>query len=219
MILSSSMMCANCDHLQNEVELLEEAGIDRFHIDFMDGCYVPNYALGIGDVRSICRNASVETELHLMIKDPVRYIDMFAETGVDTIYFHPESDFHPTTVIQKIMEANKKPGIVLNPGTSLESVKELLYIVDKIILMGVNPGNAGQVYLSYIDHKINRVMEVKEKFNLEIIIDGACTKERIKKWSGQGVDGFVLGTAALFGQKAPYKDIIKDIRNTCGDGA
>ena len=149
-----------------------------------------------------------------MIEKPSKYINLFAEAGADIIYFHPESDYHPTTVIQKIIEAGKKPGIVLNPGTSIETVKELLFIVDKIIIMGVNPGNAGQIYLSYVDHKIERIMEVKEKFGLEVMIDGACSKERIMNWHKQGVDGFVLGTAALFHRGQSYLDIIRDIKTS-----
>ena len=136
-----------------------------------------------------------------MIVEPSKYIDLFVNAGADIIYFHPESDRHPTTVIQKILEAGKKPGIVLNPGTSLESVNELLHIADHVILMGVNPGHAGQVYLPYIDHKMEKIVKIKDKHNLEIMLDGACSKERIKVWHNRGIDGFVLGTAALFGHE------------------
>lgn len=215
MILSPSLMCANFDNLKQEIFALEEAGATRFHLDVMDGVYVQNFALGLGSIKSICRNANIETELHLMIKEPSKYIDLFAEAGADIIYFHPESDYHPTTVIQKILEAGKKPGIVLNPGTSVEVVKELLYIVDRIIIMGVNPGHAGQVYLPYIDHKLERIIKIKDKFKLEIMVDGACSLERIVQWSSQGVDGFVLGTAALFGRKESYAETINNIRRAC----
>lgn len=215
MILSPSLMCANYDNLKEEVEKLECAGATRLHLDVMDGRYVPNFAMGIGDVKCVCRNAHVETELHLMVLEPSKYIELFAELGVDIIYFHPESDHHPTTVIQKIVEAGKKPGIVLNPGTSIECISELLYIVNHIIIMGVNPGHAGQIYLPYIDDKIERVLALKNKHNLEVVIDGACSLERIKKWSGRGIDGFVLGTAALFNNEKPYKETISEIRKIC----
>ena len=217
MILSPSLMCADFEDLRGELAELEEAGAVRFHLDVMDGRFVPNFALGLNDVRAICRNSHIPTELHLMIEEPGKYVELFADAGADIIYFHPESDYHPTTVIQKILEAGKTPGIVLNPGTSVETVKELLFIVNKIIIMGVNPGNAGQIYLSYIDHKIERIMKLKDKFSLEIMIDGACSKERIIRWYRQGVDGFVLGTAALFHHGQPYKDIICDIKRSLAD--
>ncbi len=214
MILSPSLMCADFGNIHNELAKLEEAGATRFHLDVMDGRFVPNFALGLNDVKTICSKSHIATELHLMIEEPSKYINLFAEAGADIIYFHPEADYHPTTVIQKIIEAGKKPGIVLNPGTSIETVKELLFIVDKVIIMGVNPGNAGQIYLSYVDHKIERIMQVKEKFGLEVMIDGACSRERIMNWHRQGVDGFVLGTAALFHRGRPYLDIIRDIKNS-----
>ena len=215
MIYSPSMMCTDFDNLKQTIEELEAAGANRLHLDVMDGRYVSNFAMGLGDVKSVCRNTHLPTELHLMILEPSKYVQLFADAGVDIIYFHPDSDHHPTTVIQKILEAGKKPGIVLNPGTSIESVRELLYIVDNVIVMGVNPGHAGQVYLSYVDQKLRRLLEVKKEFNLEIIVDGACTLERMKRWSADGVNGFVLGTAALFGFKRPYKDIIDEIKQQC----
>lgn len=225
MIYSPSLMCIELDNIKQSVAELEAAGANRLHLDVMDGRYVSNFAMGLGDIRSVCRNAHVETELHLMILEPSKYVDLFAGTGADIIYFHPDADRHPTIVIQKILEAGKQPGIVLNPGTSIESVRELLYIVDKVLVMGVNPGHAGQIYLSYVDQKIRRLLEVKDKMStdgtsrhkLEVVIDGACSLERMRRWSADGVDGFVLGTAALFGLGRPYREIIDEIKTACGD--
>lgn len=208
-------MCANYENLKDEIQLLEEAGADRFHLDVMDGYYVPNFAMGLEDIRCICKLSDIPTELHLMIREPSKYIDLFASAGVDAIYIHPEADYHPTTAIQKIIEAGKVPGIVLNPGTSIESVIELLQIVDKVMVMGVNPGHAGQIYLPYVDQKLERIIKLKDKYNIEISIDGACSKERIKKWSDKGIDAFVLGTAALFGHSGSYWNRINDIKKYC----
>lgn len=214
MILSPSMMCASYCNLENEIKKLEMAGSDRLHLDIMDGRFVPNFAMGLEDIKYVCSTARIPCELHLMIERPSEYIELFAKAGADIIYIHPESDYHPTTVIQKIMDAGKEPGIVLNPGTSIESVVELLNVVKKIMIMGVNPGHAGQMYLPFVDKKLERIIKIKNEYNLEISIDGACSRERIKRWNKAGVDGFVLGTAALFGKGEPFGDIIESIRNS-----
>lgn len=217
MIYSPSLMCANFDNLKAEALSLEAAGATRLHLDVMDGRYVPNFALGLGDVKSVCRNTSLVTELHLMIKKPCRYVQLFADAGVDIIYFHPDADNHPETVIQKIRDAGRMPGIVINPETTIESMEHYFEIVDHILVMGVKPGYAGHIYLPYVDQKIEKLMEIKEKYNLEIIIDGACTIERMKRWGKQGVDGFVLGTSSLFGHLGTYKEIMDNIKRECGE--
>lgn len=214
-IFSPSLMCARYENLAEEVQLLEEAGADRFHLDVMDGRFVPNFAMGLGDIRCVVKAAKIETELHLMIERPSEYVSLFASTGVDIIYIHPEADFHPTTAIQKIIETGKTPGIVLNPGTSIESVIELLNIVKKVMIMGVNPGHAGQVYLPYVDKKIEKILKIKDEFELEISIDGACSAEKITKWNIMGIDGFVLGMNALFGKDGTYSENIKCLRDLC----
>lgn len=215
-IFSPSMMCARYGNLEQEVKLLEDAGADRLHLDVMDGRFVPNFAMGLEDIRCIADIASIPIELHLMIERPSEYIQLFAAAGVDIIYIHPESDYHPTTVIQKIIESGVVPGIVLNPGTPIESVMELLNVAKKIMIMGVNPGHAGQAYLPYVDKKIRKVLEIKEEYGLEISIDGACSADRIIGWSGAGVDGFVLGTSALFGKPDTYQKNMKHLRELCG---
>lgn len=211
-IFSPSMMCANYRNIENDVQLLQKAGADRFHLDVMDGRFVPNFAMGLGDIKAVCQTAAIPSEVHLMIREPSKYIQLFAEAGADIIYIHPESDYHPTTALQRIIECGKKPGIVLNPGTSVESTIELLNIAKHVLLMCVNPGHAGQVYLPYVDQKIKKVLALKEQFNFEISIDGACSADKIKKWYAEGVDGFVLGTAALFGKAGSYQQIFNSLR-------
>lgn len=212
---SPSMMCARYENLAEEVHLLEEAGSDRLHLDMMDGRFVPYFAMGFGDICCVANNSHLETELHLMIERPSDYISLFASTGVDIIYIHPESDYHPTTALQKIFEAGKTPGIVLNPGTSVESVVELFNIAKKVLIMGVNPGHAGQVYLPYVDKKIEKILKIKDEYNLEISIDGACDPSKISRWNRAGIDGFVLGTSALFGKNGTYQENIKCLRKLC----
>lgn len=215
-ILSPSLMCARYENLAEEVRLLEEAGADRFHLDVMDGRFVPNFAMGQQDIRCVTSRAKIETELHLMIERPSEYVSLFADMGVDSIYIHPEADYHPTTAIQKIIECGKTPGIALNPGTSIESVIELFHIVKKVLIMAVNPGHAGQLYLPYVDKKIEKLLKIKDKYGLELTMDGACSAEKIRNWSKAGIDGFVLGTSALFGKSGTYYENMTLLRNVCG---
>jgi len=209
---SASMMCANYGHLENEVKILEDAGIDSFHIDIMDGQFVPNFAMGLQDLEFIRKATKKEVEVHLMIKKPGSYLDLFINRGVDTIYIHPEADYHPSTTLQKIIEAGIKPGIAINPGTSIESIIELLYIVDKVLIMSVNPGHAGQIYLPYVGQKVEKLLAMKDEYNIDVYWDGACGMDKIETFAPKGMKGFVLGTTVLFGKNRSYGDILADLR-------
>lgn len=209
---SASMMCANYANLEKEVRMLEDGGIDTFHIDIMDGQFVPNFGMGLQDLEYIRRATKKKIEVHLMIKDPRSYLSIFTNLGVDIIYVHPEADYHPSTTLQKIIEAGITPGIVINPGTSVESIVELLNVVDRVMIMSVNPGNAGQLYLPYVGKKIEKLLSIKEEYGVEVYWDGACSEEKIRTFAPMGVKGFVLGTTVLFGKERSYKDILKDLK-------
>jgi ribulose-phosphate 3-epimerase len=213
--LTASMMCANYGNLEKEVHDLEEGGIDSFHIDIMDGRYVPNFAMSLNDMRYIAQVSSKPLDVHLMIEHPNNNIEIFLSNlrKGDTVYIHPEAEYHPSTTLQKVINAGMIPGIAINPGTSIEMVTEMLRIVDKVLVMSVNPGNAGQMYLPYVCKKITKLLSLKEDMNFEIYWDGACTAERILKYAPKGVQGFVLGTSLLFGKGKPYGEILQNIRN------
>jgi ribulose-phosphate 3-epimerase len=210
--LSASMMCADYTCLGEEVRKLEAAGIDSFHIDIMDGQFVPNFCMGIQDLRCIRRTTKKPVEVHLMVRRPMSYLHVFLEAGVDVIYVHPEADFHPTATLQTIISAGVTPGIAINPGTSFETVSELLFLAERVLVMSVNPGNAGQVFLPYIGHKLNRFLEAREERNIEIYWDGACSADKITTYAPKGVKGFVLGTTLLFGKDKEYSEILKEVR-------
>ena len=128
------------------------------------------------------------------------------------VYIHPEAEYHPSTTLQKVIDAGMIPGIAINPGTSVETVMEMLRIVDKVLVMSVNPGNAGQMYLPYVGHKIERLLLLKKEMGFELYWDGACGADKILEFAPKGIDGFVLGTTLLFGKGRAYADILKDVR-------
>jgi len=212
--LNASMMCANYGNLEKEVRALEEGGIDSFHIDIMDGRYVPNFAMGLHDMAFIASATKKPLDVHLMIEHPNNSVQLFLNRlrKGDTVYIHPEAEYHPSTTLQKIIDAGMVPGIAINPGTSVETVMEMLTIVDKVLLMTVNPGNAGQMFLPYVDHKIEKLLALREELGFEVYWDGACGMDKIIKYAPMGIKGFVLGTTVLFGKDRPYQEIIRDIR-------
>jgi ribulose-phosphate 3-epimerase len=206
------MMCADYGHLEKEVHALEKSGIDSFHIDIMDGIFVNNFGMGIHDLRYIRKTTNKDVNVHLMIKEPVRYLDVFAEIGVNTIYVHPESQYHPSSTVESIVRYKMTPAIAVNPGTSVESIVELLHIVKRVLVMTVNPGHAGQLFQPYVGKKIEKLTKLKEQYEFEIFWDGNCTVDKVHTYAPMGVDGFVLGTAALFGKEKSYAQILKELR-------
>jgi ribulose-phosphate 3-epimerase len=150
-----------------------------------------------------------------MIEHPNNNINIFLKSlrPRDTVYIHPEAEYHPSTTLQKIIDAGMIPGIAINPGTSIETVYEMLRIVKKVLVMSVNPGNAGQMYLPYVGKKIERLLEIRKEMDFEVYWDGACGRDKIIKFAPMGVSGFVLGMTLLFGKNRPYGELLQEIRD------
>ena len=211
-------MCADYRNLEKEVKELDQGGIDSFHIDIMDGRYVPNYAMSLNDMACIRSLTKKPLDVHLMVEHPNNTIEIFIKSlnKGDTIYIHPEAEYHPSTTLQKIINAGLTPGIAINPGTSVETVYEMLRIVKKVLVMAVNPGNAGQMFMPYVGTKIEKLLSFHNEMKYDVYWDGACSLDKIQKFAPKGLKGFVLGTTLLFGQKenASYGEIIQKIRSS-----
>lgn len=212
LLLSPSMMCADFTSLGSEMKNLNAAGVDMYHMDVMDGQYVPNFALGPEDFKTIKSLTDKPLDAHLMIKNPRRYVKFFADLGANLIHFCPDAEEQPARTIDDIHALGVKAGIAVNTGTSFETIKELLPKVDYVLVMTVHPGFAGQPFQDFVLPKLEKFAQEKEKYHYILGIDGAVSRERIKKLHKIGVDNFILGTSALFGKDQDYQEIISDIR-------
>lgn len=211
-LLCPSMMCADFGQLREEVFALDDAGVDIFHCDVMDGTYAPNMTLGLNDIRAIRAHTEKLLDVHLMIENPGDKIDWFIDAGADILYIHPHTDRFPTKTILRIKERDKKAGVVINPDESLSTFTELFPLVDYILVMTVHPGFAGQKFLEFTAAKIKALVELKKIHNFKILIDGNCTPAIIEKYHQLGVDGFILGTSALFNQGKSYQQLMEELR-------
>lgn len=211
-LIAPSMMCANFADLQAEVHQLEDAGIDIFHMDIMDGQFVPNFGMGLQDYELISRIATKPLDVHLMIEDPGNYIKLFSDLGASLIYIHPEADMHAARTIGMIHGLGKKAGIAIDPDTALNTIRELLPLVDAVLVMTVNPGFAGQQFLEFVLPKLMEICELRQQFGYIVGVDGAISPQRIKQLGEIGVSNFVVGTSALFGKRQSYKAIVSELK-------
>ena len=213
MELYPSMMCADFGNLANEVRALDAAGADAFHCDVMDGVFVPNITMGTNDIRAIKAATRKPVDAHLMIVDPLPKLDLFINAGADIIYIHPEAGSFTAKALLAIRAAGRKAGLAVNPEMPVSAVEDLLPLVDHLMVMTVSPGFAGQAFLDFTLPKIERFAELKGRFGYTLVIDGACSPERIAQLTNLGADAFVLGTSALFG-KGDYAKSIENLRDT-----
>lgn len=211
-LLCPSMMCANYGHLASEVRALDDAGADIFHCDIMDGTFVPNFTMGVMDVQTVRRYTDKMVDCHLMIENPGNKVDWFIDAGADLIYIHPESERYVVKTLAHIKERGKLSGIAVNPDTSVASISEILNLCDYVMVMTVNPGFAGQGFIDFTRKKVKQLVELKEQYGYKLMIDGHCSPEIVAELSAMGVDGFILGTSALFRKGRSYKELLHDLR-------
>ena len=218
-ILCPSILNLAIDNIREEIEKLDATEMDIYHVDIMDGTFVPNFAMSVRELEMIRRiTDSGEHRLvdcHMMVMQPHRYVEMIANAGADIIYIHPESELIPSATLEQIQRLGKKTGLIVNPCTSLESVKDMLPITDYVMVMGVNPGFAGRDFMPYTRAKFLELDEYRKnkKLPYHLLLDGGATKEVISDlYHNCGVEGYVLGKQELFFQKDDYATCINRVR-------
>jgi ribulose-phosphate 3-epimerase len=210
--IAPSILSADFSRLGDEIRAVEKAGADVIHVDVMDGHFVRNITIGPLVVRGLKKLTSLPLDVHLMIENPERYIEPFAQAGSDWMTIHAEVCPQLKRIIRKIRQLKVRPGVVLNPSTSLKALYPILDEIDLILLMSVNPGFAGQPFISSTLKKIERLRKTIEqnRYVLEIEVDGGINLENIGEASRAGGDIFVLGTGIF--KTDDYEETIRRLR-------
>lgn len=207
MKISASLICADILDLKNEILRLEEAGVDFFHFDAMDGVFVPRYGLYPEMIRSIKKISNIPIDVHMMVTNPEPYIKTFSDAGADIFYVHVEGNNNLHRTIKMIKDNNMKAGVVLNLATPLNVLDYILNDLDYVMLMGINPGIVGHKIIPKILDKIQDLNKKITGTNIKIMIDGGVNFESAKKMVENGAEILVCGSSTIF---RPHEGTIKE---------
>ena len=194
--VSASILCADFTKLGDEIRRCEDAGVDSFHVDVMDGHFVPNLTIGPFIVEAIRHCTQLPLDVHLMISNPSSYIKAFQAAGASMISFHIETAPHPEELIRTIKKLRARAGIALNPQTPWTTIKDALSMIDFVLVMSVYPGFGGQ---KFIETSVSKIQELKKfrttrKLSFEIEVDGGIKVENIGQAAKAGANIFVSGS-------------------------
>ncbi|MCL0329440.1 ribulose-phosphate 3-epimerase [Apilactobacillus xinyiensis] len=193
--LAPSILSADYVNLQRDIEKIEKDS-EYLHIDIMDGSFVPAISYGPGWVKAIRPISNLILDVHMMVQNPERYINDFADAGADLIGVHVEATPHIHRALQMIKNKGVKAEVVINPGTPVEAIKPVLYMVDQVLVMTVNPGFGGQKFLPETVKKIKQLDDLKKEngYNFDIEIDGGVNNETVKSAYEAGATVAVAGS-------------------------
>lgn len=213
--LSASIMCADLLNMEKSIKELERAGIDYLHVDIMDGSFVPNITLGFDLINALKRITDIPLDVHMMVNEPSKFIDLMKLTENDILCVHNESEIHIARTLEKIKNKGIKAGLAINPATPVEALRYTSQLIDMALVMTVNPGFAGQKIVPFAQRKVKDTREFLNSLGYpEILIevDGNISPENAVNTSQAGADIFVLGTSALFLKDKDMKDAADSLR-------
>ncbi|WP_125768701.1 ribulose-phosphate 3-epimerase [Companilactobacillus furfuricola] len=220
-MIAPSILAADIMNLERDVKVAEKAGADLFHIDIMDGHFVPNMSFSPSVVAGMKKVTDKPLDVHMMLDNPDEYIKPVVEAGADTVLIHAESTPHIYRSIELIKSLGAKAGVVLNPGTSVEAVKNLFPIIDQILVMTVNPGFGGQKFIPGMINKIQRLDQLRQTTsddNFLIEVDGGINDTTIKQCSEAGTDIFVAGSYLFNGEsEADFANKIQNLKDLASE--
>lgn len=212
-LVSPSLLSADFGNLQHDIEMINNSEADWFHLDIMDGMFVPNISFGIPVIKVVKKHAKKPLDVHLMIVDPDRYIADFQNAGADILTVHYEACHHLHRTVQNIKSKGMKAGVSLNPHTPVHLLQDIIIDVDLVLIMSVNPGFGGQ---KFIPNALNKVKELKQliqekKSDALIEVDGGVDNTNAKQLIGSGCDVLVAGSY-IFGAENQM-ETIKNLKN------
>ena len=194
--IAPSILAADYANFASELKRIEETSAEYVHIDIMDGQFVPNISFGADVVASMRKHSKLVFDCHLMVVNPARYVDAFAQAGADIMTIHAESTLHIHGALQKIKAAGMKAGIVINPGTPISAIEPVLSLVDQVLIMTVNPGFGGQAFIPEMLEKVQKVAKIRDDkgYDFDIEVDGGVDNKTIKACYQAGANVFVAGS-------------------------
>lgn len=210
--IAPSILSADYANFESELKKLEATGAEYAHIDIMDGHFVPNISFGAGVVASMRPHSRLVFDCHLMVSNPEHHIKDFARAGADIISIHAEATPHIHGALQKIRAAGVKASVVINPGTPVEAVKNVLNLVDQVLVMTVNPGFGGQAFLPETMDKVRELVVLREvnQLDFDIEVDGGIDDETIRIAKEAGANVFVAGSYVFKGDVAHQVQTLKE---------